>query len=391
MTLLLALLAQAQPVDEFKVDQAIQRGVGFLRSAPSPAVEFAKIDDSDELILLTFIHAGVPGTDAKFQELLKKVSGRTLERTYEAVLQAMIFEELDRVKHQPRIAQCARFLADNQCANGQWSYGEPTEFANDAPQGEDVATSGEGADPKSSTPAAPVPGAKPKVVKRVAVRKMKPGPEKGDNSNSQYAALGLRACHDAGVTVPREVLERARKWWTSSQHPEDGKDKNAVASGVGGGIRGWCYNRTDVCEKTHRPYGSMTAGGTGALVIYDHLLGIDWRKDPAMRAGLNWLATRWTVTKNPGPTELQAAGETELYYYLYAVERLGLLCGLKKIGGHGWYEEGAQAILGAQREDGSWDDGVSRSCATWDTCFAILFLKRATRPLVATEAAGSRK
>jgi hypothetical protein len=381
---LLALLLFTQAVDEVKVDQAIRRGVDFLRAAPSPAVGFAKIDDSDELILLTFIHAGVPETDAKFQSLLKKVSERELQRTYEAVLQAMIFEELDRVKHQGRIAQCAQFLADNQCANGQWSYGEPTAFAKEAPPSQDVATSAKKAGGVLDFGEAG-PRAKPKVVKRVAVRKMKPGPEKGDNSNSQYAALGLRACADAGVTVPKEVLDLARKWWQTSQHPEDGKDKGAVASGEGGGIRGWCYHRTDVCAKNHRPYGSMTAGGTGALAIYDHLLGIDWRKDAAVRAGMNWLGARWTVTENPGPTELEEGAKVELYYYLYAVERLGMLCGLEKISGRDWYPEGAKAILEAQRKDGSWDDGAARSCATWDTCFAILFLKKATRALVASE------
>jgi hypothetical protein len=381
---ILALLLFAQAVDEVKVDQAIKKGVEFLRSAPSPAVGFAKIDDSDELILLTYIHAGVPETDAKFKALLDKVSQRILQRTYEAVLQAMIFEELDRVKHQGRIAQCAQFLADNQCANGQWSYGEPTEFAKDVPPATDVATSAKKAGGVLDF-GGTGPKAKPKVTKKIAIRKMKEGPAKGDNSNSQYAALGLRACADAGVTVPKEVLELARKWWQTSQHPEDGKDKGAVASGEGGGIRGWCYNRTDVCARNHRTYGSMTAGGTGALVIYNHLLGVDWRKDPAVRAGMNWLGTRWSVSENPGPTELEEGAKVELYYYLYAVERLGMLCGLEKISGRDWYPEGAKAILAVQRNDGSWDDGAARSNATWDTCFSILFLKKATRALVASE------
>ena len=381
MILLLALAAQSAPgVDDMAVQKAVDAGVAWLRTAPSPAVGFAKIDDSAELILLTLVHAGVPVTDGKGKELLDHLLARELERTYEAALQAMVLEEIDRVKYQPRIAQCAQFLVDNQGENGQWSYGEPSEFAKQVPPPKDVATGGKGVldfgGGKSS--------GKPKVVRKVVVRKMKPGPAVGDNSNSQYAALGLRACHDAGVVLPKDVLERARRWWQASQHPPGGADKNAVASGAGGGVRGWCYNRTDVCAKTHQPYGSMTAGAVGALVILDHLLGVDWRRDAAVQAGLNWLTARWSVSENPGPTELRADPKTELYYYLYAIERLGMLSGLEKIGPHFWYADGAKAILAAQRKDGSWDDGVDRSAATWDTCFAILFLKKATRPMVAS-------
>ena len=55
------------------------------------------------------------------------------------------------------------------------------------------------------------------------------------------------------------------------------------------------------------------------------------------------------------------------------------------MGTHEWYPEGAKALLASQKVDGSWGVGtvgenkVDRG--TVDTCFAILFLKRATRPL----------
>ena len=121
--------------------------------------------------------------------------------------------------------------------------------------------------------------------------------------------------------------------------------------------------------------------------VFDHLLGLDWKRDPSLRAGLNWLSVHWSVSENPGPTELpKTEPKTELYYFLYAVERLGMLSGLDKIGGRLWYSEGAKAILEAQKKDGSWDDGAERSTSTWDTCFAILFLKKATRPMVASGA-----
>ncbi|HXG63322.1 MAG TPA: prenyltransferase/squalene oxidase repeat-containing protein [Planctomycetota bacterium] len=393
LAVLAALLIQAPPgggVDSARVEEAIRRGIDFLRTARAPGVGFAGIKDSYELVLLTFVHAGVPETDPRFRELFRKMMEEPPANTYKVVLQAMILEEVHRVKYQPKIAQCAQFLEDNQCRNGQWGYGEPSEFVKEVPPPRDVATS---PGDRSGVREFDRPGdSKPRVVRRIAVRKMKEGPAQGDNSNSQYAALGLRACHDAGIVLPKEVLQKARAWWVESQHADESRAAGAaVASGLGGPARGWCYSRLDVCAKAHRPYFGMTAGGVASLAIYDHLLEIDLRRDPAVRAGIQWLAASWSVTENRGTPEFDPQPKSELYYALYALERVGMLCGLEKIGPHDWYAEGARAILDAQRKDGSWSSGVDRCDPTWDTCFAILFLKKATRALVASEDGRARR
>src|ERR1051326_4328986 len=87
-----------------------------------------------------------------------------LERTYKVVLQAMILEEVDRVKHQHRIVQCAQFLVDNQCQNAQWSYGEPTVYAKDSTPNEAASLSRE--KPKERPKEFGGVKEKPKVVKR---------------------------------------------------------------------------------------------------------------------------------------------------------------------------------------------------------------------------------
>jgi hypothetical protein len=87
-----------------------------------------------------------------------------------------------------------------------------------------------------------------------------------------------------------------------------------------------------------------------------------------------------------------------LYYYLYALERAGVLAATETFGLHNWYVEGAEAILSSQRADGSWlaplphGDRSEMTNVAWDTCFAILFLKRATRPLdvASTDARGAK-
>jgi hypothetical protein len=79
------------------------------------------------------------------------------------------------------------------------------------------------------------------------------------------------------------------------------------------------------------------------------------------------------------------------YYYLYGLERAGMLFGAETMGQHKWYPTGAHFLLKEQRDDGSWSSGKAPTRqAAWDTCWAILFLRRATRPLkdVAT---GDRK
>jgi len=60
--------------------------------------------------------------------------------------------------------------------------------------------------------------------------------------------------------------------------------------------------------------------------------------------------------------------------------------GVEKVGGHDWYQEGAREIVGAQRADGSWKSSAyEHHHPVPETCFAVLFLKRATRPLVASQ------
>jgi len=395
-------------VDQKKVDQAIEKGVQFLRSpAAVPHPSHRGIEHSNELVLYTLFKAGVPPTDPAFDRLMLVVENGPLRHTYSVSLQAMLLEELDRVKYQPRLVQCAQFLVDNQYSNGQWSYGEPTPAVKDVPLtptgGSGAATaSGGGSKPKDLRATAPDPKKKPAVAKKIPVRQTRVLPGGGDNSNSQYAALGLRACWDAGIEIPEPVLTKARNWWVSSQHPASGADAKkpaaapAVATGPGveavtGPPRGWCYQDTYGVCKGGPAYAAMTAGATGAVVIYDYMLGKDWRKDVTVASGMAWFVKNWSVTQDIGPSEVEGGSpEAYLYYYLYALERLGMLYDTGMIGDHPWYPEGAEFLLKIQKPDGSWEGLKPEKKPTWDTCFAILFLKRATRPLVATESAGKK-
>jgi hypothetical protein len=360
-------------VDQKKVNRAVRDGIEFLRTAESVAQNGSH---ADELILLTYLHAGFEATP-RFKELFDKVTKEPLKTTYSVALQAMVLEEYERVSFQPRIHQCAQFLADNQCQNGQWSYGAPTSYPDAVPVRPSEVPTGT---PRKSTQsprgvrdfAEPEPGVrqKPRVQVHLAVKKNRIGDAASDNSNSQYASLGVRACRDAGIVFPQELLTKARQWWIDTQ--EKG-DKDAVATGPGGVARGWTY-----AEHDKRVSGSMTAGAIGALCIYDYILGIDFKKDRAALDGLAWLAKSWTVADNPGNPRYFT------YYYLYALERAGMLYDSPRIGTHDWYLEGANFLLEKQNPDGSWgsaDKDYPLDKRTWGTCFAILFLKQATHRL----------
>lgn len=62
------------------------------------------------------------------------------------------------------------------------------------------------------------------------------------------------------------------------------------------------------------------------------------------------------------------------FYFLWSLERVGVIFGLDKIGGVDWYDVGAGELVRAQNGDGSWGAGGRGSEV--DTSFALLFLAR---------------
>jgi len=136
----------------------------------------------------------------------------------------------------------------------------------------------------------------------------------------------------------------------------------------------------------HEPNNSMTAACLAAVIILKSLLEEErgYRRygtavDQAIRDGAAYLAHEWTVVDRQHP-----------YYYLYGLERVGVLTGCHRFGDHDWYAEGGRHLLDAQNRDGSWgrDTPLRQGGfgeppnALPQTCFAILFLARATVPLV---------
>src|SRR6185295_9451970 len=124
-----------------------------------------------------------------YQRLLAKIlDDRRENATYSVSMRAMILEQLNRIAYQGQLLRCAQVLVDNQCQDGQWDYRVVTPIPDEGIELIPV-------DPSRGPP---VKGA----AQKFAVRKRRDGPPSGDHSNSAYAAMGLRACAEAGIVIP---------------------------------------------------------------------------------------------------------------------------------------------------------------------------------------------
>jgi len=63
------------------------------------------------------------------------------------------------------------------------------------------------------------------------------------------------------------------------------------------------------------------------------------------------------------------------------MERAGDLYGTETFVNREWYVEGANWLIANQKPDGMWWSGSHLENQVVATCFAILFLRRATAPL----------
>ena len=214
-----------------------------------------------------------------------------------------------------------------------------------------------------------------------------------DLSNTQYAMLGLRDAKDCGIPIPPQVFKRVLDR-TLARQQQDGPDvprvlrekKRTYVVGKDK-ARGWYYR-----DPTNSITGSMTTAGIAVLQIaHDGLLRP--RKFPGYKAseqlkvaqaiqdGFAWMDKHFAVDRNPGMKGWH-------YYYLYGLERAAVLGGRDLIGEHDWYIKGAKYLIEHQKPDGRWSTGELGNAAeleandVLDSAWAILFLKRATRPLV---------
>ncbi|MBE7491124.1 MAG: hypothetical protein HS108_05125 [Planctomycetes bacterium] len=238
-----------------------------------------------------------------------------------------------------------------------------------------------------------------------------------DNSCSQYAMLGFKAASMLGLRVNSSVFSDEAARLIRQYQPamdataldfeyapdaRDGDEKErktkSRATPRTGKITpgGWGYSGEYRGAQTLQ----MTAAGVSSLTICMDELKIRGRlgHDLAFRIALHIHGAQYYMAGSYyKPEHFEANGRSILdhhsdgwggYYNLYSVERACLLAGIRTLGQDvDWYRIGAEGLLDAQYEDGSWDGagslpGAENRVAMINTCMAILFLKQAAMPVI---------
>ena len=236
-----------------------------------------------------------------------------------------------------------------------------------------------------------------------------------DLSSTQLATLALFSAARFGVKVPVDIWKDVLAF--TLRHQED--DGPEVERHVPGYIpdrygkkewidkaRGFVYIKGSPEGSEGKATGSMTCCGIANLLICREMIAKDkkaraWfmesgmlkKVDQSIHDGLAWLDRNWSSFQNP------KSRYGYHIYYLYCMERAMDILGKRLVGKRLWYPEGAKQILSRQKKAEStiqlkrgktrtedsvyWmTDSTHEPKDVLDTCFALLYLKRATQGLV---------
>lgn len=419
--LLLAVGECALPVanaDDAAIQQAIQRGVQYIKQTQQPGGNWefeGGHPGMTALAGLTLLECGVPATDHSVRSaalLVRQVALRD-NSTYFLALAASFLDRLGDPADEPLLDSIMARLRAGQLKDGGWSYQCPAlperdirtlrgleqghaELVGDtkAPRGKNSKTNDE---PKSehNFRARMIAVSKQLRLPRFA-------PQQTDHSNTQFAALGLWIGRRHGFPVD-EALKRVAKHFRRHQH-RDG---------------GWGY-----LPDSEVTTASMTCAGLFILGIEHGTRVAALRagptdkksppakkkvaKDPAIEKALRVLGTLMTFPEiqllngrvaggeplpGPGGPRFRRGGPmggrggpplnvgpmsrpgSLNCYFLWSLERVGTAFGLQTVGGRDWYAWGSDLLLRRQQADGGWSENYSGTAV--DTCFALLFLRRA--------------
>ncbi len=325
----------AEPASEQLVEQvreAITRGVGFLRKQKANSWEDGLNDlfrgGRAGLALLALLNCGVPPNDPDVQRGLAYLRTIPPSKTYVVALQTMVFAQAGDAQDRERIQRNVDWLVKTKGSNG-WSYG------------------GE----RTGLP---------------------------DNSNTQYALLGLHEGIVAGAKVDPKVLEELRQFYVDTQSHG-----------------GWRYRPSE------QPTLTMTTAGVCGLVITGMDLAVGkqeldafgkarncgvYEENKPVADGLRWIGGLFPGEINPGTIFLL---EDVPFYCLYGIERTGRLTGQRYLGNHDWYRVGCDYLVRIQKEDGSWEGTGGRRRLDHQpivaTSFALLFLSKGRTPILLTK------
>jgi len=343
------------------INACIDRGAKFLRTLQKDDGDFVPHGDhvigSTALALLTLRACGAPPDDPAVRKGLAWLVRQDPDRNYDRAVALMAIDRCYTSDAEARAVERGQKVAPERAlpdGTRDWCHrvADALESASPSPGMWDYTSKG-------------------------AQRGYSRNP---DASNSQYAVLGLRAAARLGYPVREQTWLGVIRYFESLQ--ERGAKRGSVDVVFEGEVQPQTIKVPAVAGFRYRSdgpfaWGSMTCAGIASLAIAcDELERAGSAKvsrkeiDRLLFGGWAWLDRNWNVDRNPRHPDGRWT-----FYYLYSLERAGILTNVKRVGGKDWYVEGAIQLLAREKKGGGWGKDVA------DNCFALLFLRRATSPV----------
>ena len=422
-----AIAIPASAAGRKAIDAAIKNGAEFLdgrfKNQKPGGNEASEGIGPAALAGLALMESGKPTTDASIKAIAAAVRDASYSetRTYQLSLCLLFLDRLGDPSDGPRIQMLAVRLLAGQNRDGGWTYaciGEVPKVEEQRLRAKledhQLETGEKGAKPSPMPSAKNAPGTlgvagrlHPEIEKHrqgLLANQRGDGRMHDDNSNTQFAILAVWVARNHGVPV-EAALDAIEKRFLASQTPSGGWPYSGILAADGSpsmtcaGLLGLATalgrreERRLKAEAPKRPEPAPKApepktspedpfftpppkpAPEPKKPAHSPKFNPDL-KDKAIEGGLDNLAAvlRGEAVargRNPfkGPGRL---GDKDMYF-LWSLERVGVVYGLEKIGKLDWYQLGADILIPAQNRDGSWGGGHG---AEVDTAFAILFLAK---------------
>ncbi len=351
-----------------EVKQAIGRALEYLRSRQtdkgnwvferdvpeSPNSKTMKLQEDPAFSLgltalaaLAMVENGVLPSDPAIQKAYAyiKEESVTNKRTYNLGLSILFLTRLGSREDRPLVQRLARRLMLGQHDSGGWPYDCPI-------------------DTERETARNPLQG----FTRKAGI---------GDNSNTQFAVMGLWAASRAGVQVD-EPLELVAKRFRGSQASSGGWDYQSTGKGDSNAMTtAGVYALTVHAAATSRKAAAADSASSSASKSKGKAADSSKTSDtPVPTTAKSALANDAIFQKGLTRVEqfAEQIGPGASSYFLWSVERLGVTLQMQTFGKVDWYSKGVKALLETQKSNGSWELGWKGPA---DTSFAMLFLRKA--------------
>jgi hypothetical protein len=351
-------------VDQTRVDEAIERGAKYLLHAPLVELRVG----AQALAGLTLLHCGRSKDEPAVVKLAAEVRRQApqLTMTYDLASCVLFLDRLGEPDDRELIRSIALQLIAAQGPQGGWDYTSRVLDQDERTQLLAALASGSrSANPDAKAASAPPSQARtsgsgseaPVLQYHLGMQLPNQSPDRSDNSLTQFAILALWTAQKYDVPVDRSLAFVEARFRASQS--EDGA---------------WGYT-----WRSNSTYpDSMTCAGLLGLAVGRGSAAADRTGDPAagdeaIDKGLTYVGKRLAAFRK----RFAADSYGELYF-LWTLERMAVAYDLKSISGIDWYAWGAPIILDRQTGAGGWHEVHG---AVPDTCFALLFLKRANLAL----------